>query len=509
MSVGASITREVPGSVQNAIGAAALIVIGLVTLVRRTRGTPEAARTGPWRPLLNDSLVTRVRSVPAGERGLPRRGRRARRGTVTQQPRDRGRCGVTGVLTLLVTLDATVFSFVFVALASRVGRRVSGRSSAAFSSLASTLPPSWPADRGACWSRRAVAPGSTSSRGAIMARRGPAVRRGGGRRLGAEKTRCSIAPGRRRSRRNASSRAARRRSVGRSSSANSSPTCARCTAGRPHLLARPDRLLLGRGRHSARHLDEPALIAEHAGVSVLSDVRNRDDAAGGHGAPLASLIDVLLLGENGPVRGWLNLGGIANVTALGGEGPDRLRRRSGERPDRRRRACGRWRGPCGARLLRAVLSQFNLCSWSPDATCIPTQESSGWPGTSLSSVSCSVASISSGAAGPLHRSRYRRRVPPARCRGLVSRHGGTTLDAQAAVSRATKTAHGRMRTGSRGSRGCGGLFLGSDLVTVAVLTLRGARGALTRPPRAARPLGTRQEHPSQSVRPPKRILAPG
>ncbi len=145
----------------------------------------------------------------------------------------------------------------------------------------------------------------------------------------------------------------------------------------------------------------------------------------------------------------------------------------------------------------------------PDDPCIPTQESSGWPGTSLSSVSCSVASISSGAAGPRHRSRYRRRLPPARRRGLVSRHGDTTLDSQAAALRAMKTAHGRVRTGSRGSRGYGGLFLGSDLVRVAVLALRGARGALTRPPRAARPLGTRQEHPSQSVRPPKRILAPG
>lgn len=65
-------------------------------------------------------------------------------------------------------------------------------------------------------------------------------------------------------------------------------------------------------------LGEPAFIAERTGVSVLSDVRNRDIAAGGNGAPLASLIDVLLLGEDGPVRGSLNLGGIANVTVLGG-----------------------------------------------------------------------------------------------------------------------------------------------------------------------------------------------
>ena len=68
-------------------------------------------------------------------------------------------------------------------------------------------------------------------------------------------------------------------------------------------------------------LGEPAWIAERTGVAVVSDVRNRDIAAGGHGAPLASLLDVLLLGARSEmVRGSLNLGGIANVTVVG---PDR------------------------------------------------------------------------------------------------------------------------------------------------------------------------------------------
>ena len=65
-------------------------------------------------------------------------------------------------------------------------------------------------------------------------------------------------------------------------------------------------------------LGEPAWIAEATGAPVVSDVRNRDIACGGHGAPLASLLDVLLLGAQPPVaRGSLNLGGIANVTVVG------------------------------------------------------------------------------------------------------------------------------------------------------------------------------------------------
>jgi anhydro-N-acetylmuramic acid kinase len=68
-------------------------------------------------------------------------------------------------------------------------------------------------------------------------------------------------------------------------------------------------------------LGQAAFIAERTGATVVSDVRTRDVAAGGHGAPLASLVDVLLLGSNPDrVCGSLNLGGISNVTVVG---PDR------------------------------------------------------------------------------------------------------------------------------------------------------------------------------------------
>lgn len=64
-------------------------------------------------------------------------------------------------------------------------------------------------------------------------------------------------------------------------------------------------------------LGQPAFIAERTGATVVGDVRARDVAAGGHGAPLASLLDVLLLSDGtDAIRGSLNLGGIANVTIV-------------------------------------------------------------------------------------------------------------------------------------------------------------------------------------------------
>ena len=64
-------------------------------------------------------------------------------------------------------------------------------------------------------------------------------------------------------------------------------------------------------------LGQPAWIAERTGATVVSDVRARDVASGGQGAPLASLLDVLLLGtRSDTTRLALNLGGIANVTVL-------------------------------------------------------------------------------------------------------------------------------------------------------------------------------------------------
>lgn len=69
-------------------------------------------------------------------------------------------------------------------------------------------------------------------------------------------------------------------------------------------------------------IGQPAWIAERLGVPVVSDLRARDVAAQGHGAPLVPLLDVLALAGAGgeeattEVVAALNLGGISNMTRI-------------------------------------------------------------------------------------------------------------------------------------------------------------------------------------------------
>ncbi|MFC6647219.1 anhydro-N-acetylmuramic acid kinase [Granulicella cerasi] len=73
---------------------------------------------------------------------------------------------------------------------------------------------------------------------------------------------------------------------------------------------------LGAPTRSTWQMGEPSVVAERLRLPVLSDFRPADLAAGGQGAPLVPMLDYVMFRHATRNRVLLNLGGIANVTAI-------------------------------------------------------------------------------------------------------------------------------------------------------------------------------------------------
>ena len=63
-------------------------------------------------------------------------------------------------------------------------------------------------------------------------------------------------------------------------------------------------------------LNNPALLAELTGITVVADFRSRDIAAGGQGAPLVPAFHQAQFAQTGSTVAVLNIGGIANLSVL-------------------------------------------------------------------------------------------------------------------------------------------------------------------------------------------------
>lgn len=101
--------------------------------------------------------------------------------------------------------------------------------------------------------------------------------------------------------------------------------CLKQTGLRPALIALHGQTIyhqataapfLGTRTRTTWQIGEPSVLAERLRVPVASDFRPADLAAGGQGAPLVPMLDYMLFRHATRNRILLNLGGIANLTAI-------------------------------------------------------------------------------------------------------------------------------------------------------------------------------------------------
>ena len=106
-------------------------------------------------------------------------------------------------------------------------------------------------------------------------------------------------------------------------------TYANCVAGLMKQAPNVSVIAIGAHGQTIRHRPElgytrqtnnPALLAELCGIDVVADLRSRDVAAGGQGAPLVPAFHRAVFGATGTCRVVVNIGGISNISVLHADG---------------------------------------------------------------------------------------------------------------------------------------------------------------------------------------------